>query len=167
MRVGRVLAVLPTQLTLAFGLVGVAVAARKVFPEVIQEPWAWAVLVGSGLGVAASVVWAAVRKLPPHAGAIVLDDHFRLHGRLTNAIEFSEVEASDRTALMEAAIALARTWGGVEMINIAVSANSPGALRLYESLGFVQWGREPRVTRVGGSTYDEIHLAMDLGSARG
>lgn len=70
-------------------------------------------------------------------------------------------------ALLDAAVALTRTWGGVEMINIAVSVNSPGALRLYESLGFVQWGREPRVIRIGDSTYDEIHLAMDLTSDRG
>lgn len=69
-------------------------------------------------------------------------------------------------ALLEAAVALARTWGGVEMINIAVSANAPGALRLYESLGFEKWGREPRVIRIGDSTYDEIHLAMNLASDR-
>ena len=65
-------------------------------------------------------------------------------------------------ALLERAVALARTWGGVEMIGIGVSANAPEALRLYESVGFVVWGREPSVTRVGGSTYDEIHLAMAL-----
>lgn len=65
-------------------------------------------------------------------------------------------------ALMTEAIALARTWGGVEMIGIGVSANSPGALRLYESLGFFAWGREPRVTRVGENTYDEVHLALAL-----
>lgn len=70
-------------------------------------------------------------------------------------------------ALMIEAIGLARSWEGVEMIDIAVSANSPGALRLYESLGFVAWGREPRVTRVGDQTYDEIHLALRLESAGG
>jgi len=65
-------------------------------------------------------------------------------------------------ALMEGAIGLARSWDGVEMINIGVSVNAPSALRLYESLGFVAWGREPRVTRVGAETFDEIHLAMEL-----
>ncbi|MFI4896410.1 MAG: GNAT family N-acetyltransferase [Phycisphaerales bacterium JB059] len=65
-------------------------------------------------------------------------------------------------ALLEGAIELVRTWGGVEMLGIAVSANAPEALRLYESVGFVAWGREPRVTRVGQNTYDEIHLAMSL-----
>lgn len=65
-------------------------------------------------------------------------------------------------ALLEGAIALARTWGGVEMIGIAASANAPEAIGLYESVGFVAWGREPNVTRVGQNTYDEIHLAMSL-----
>ncbi|MEZ6241630.1 MAG: GNAT family protein [Phycisphaerales bacterium] len=65
-------------------------------------------------------------------------------------------------AVTSGAIETARSWGGVEMINIAVSANSPGAQCLYESLGFVAWGREPNVTRVGDRTYDEIHLAMRL-----
>ncbi len=68
-------------------------------------------------------------------------------------------------AAVGAAIEVARSWEGVEMLNIGVSANAPGALRLYESLGFVAWGREPCVTRVGGQTYDEIHLAMRIGGS--
>src|SRR5690606_27823998 len=45
-----------------------------------------------------------LRRLPPNAGALALDQHYRMHGRLTNAIEFSEIEAARRTGFMQAAI---------------------------------------------------------------
>ncbi len=65
-------------------------------------------------------------------------------------------------AVVAEAIGVARSWEGVEMLGIAASANAPAAVRLYESLGFVAWGREPNVTRVDAGTFDEIHLAMEL-----
>jgi RimJ/RimL family protein N-acetyltransferase len=65
-------------------------------------------------------------------------------------------------AMLTAAIDLARTWPGVEWLDIGVSAATPGAQALYESLGFVAWGRSPEATLVDGHRIDEIFLALRL-----
>jgi RimJ/RimL family protein N-acetyltransferase len=65
-------------------------------------------------------------------------------------------------AAMVRAIERARDWDGVEVIGLSVSARSPGALALYESLGFVRWGLEPDAMRIDGEAFDEVHLALRL-----
>jgi ribosomal protein S18 acetylase RimI-like enzyme len=69
-------------------------------------------------------------------------------------------------AVMTAAIALARTWPGVDFIDLGVSENSPEAQRLYESLGFEQWGREPEAIEHERRRYDEIYMTLRLGGHR-
>jgi RimJ/RimL family protein N-acetyltransferase len=64
--------------------------------------------------------------------------------------------------LMHAAIAQARSWRGVDFLDLAVSANSPEARRLYERMGFEAWGREPEATEHEGRRYDEIHMTLRL-----
>lgn len=66
-------------------------------------------------------------------------------------------------ALLEAAIATARTWEGVTHLQLSASEKSTAARRLYESLGFVAWGVEPGAMRIGGELLKEIHFAMALG----
>jgi ribosomal protein S18 acetylase RimI-like enzyme len=66
---------------------------------------------------------------------------------------------------MDAVIAHARSWQGVEYLDLAVSANSPEAQRLYKGFGFVVWGREPEVTEHEGRRYDEIHMTHRLRTA--
>jgi len=63
-------------------------------------------------------------------------------------------------AVMAAAIATARAWSGVDYVDLGVSAAAPEALRLYENLGFVAWGREPEATEIAGRRYDEIHMTL-------
>lgn len=65
-------------------------------------------------------------------------------------------------ALMLAALEQARRWPGVDFLDLGVSESSPEALRLYESLGFEAWGREPEATEHQGRRYDEIHLTLRL-----
>jgi ribosomal protein S18 acetylase RimI-like enzyme len=65
-------------------------------------------------------------------------------------------------ALMQAAVTHARSWQRVEFLDLSVSADSPEAQRLYESFGFVMWGREPEVTEHDGRRYDEIHMTHRL-----
>jgi ribosomal protein S18 acetylase RimI-like enzyme len=65
-------------------------------------------------------------------------------------------------AIVGAAVALARCWAGVSYIDLGVSANAPDAQRLYESLGFKAWGREPEATALDGRRYDEIHMTLKL-----
>jgi GNAT superfamily N-acetyltransferase len=64
--------------------------------------------------------------------------------------------------VMEYAIGLARSWGGVDILQLGVSGNAPEAMGLYLSLGFVEWGVEPDCVRIHGVSYDEHYLALRL-----
>ncbi len=61
---------------------------------------------------------------------------------------------------MEHAMGIARSWDGIRHLDIGVSSNAPEALALYESLGFVRWGREPGAVCIDGVEYDELYLSM-------
>lgn len=63
---------------------------------------------------------------------------------------------------VRASIDLARTWEGVELVALSVSASGAAALHVYQSLGFERWGTEPDVLRVGGAPHDEHHLVLRL-----
>lgn len=65
-------------------------------------------------------------------------------------------------ALLGMAIDHARAVDGLDMLQLAVSAATPGARALYESVGFVAWGTEPRAVRVDGVDHAEIHMDLDL-----
>jgi ribosomal protein S18 acetylase RimI-like enzyme len=65
-------------------------------------------------------------------------------------------------AVVEAAVAAARGWAGVDYVDLAVSANAPAAEHLYRRLGFVAWGREPEATEHAGRRHDEIHMTLRL-----
>jgi RimJ/RimL family protein N-acetyltransferase len=56
----------------------------------------------------------------------------------------------------------ARTWPGLERIQLSVSERSPAAKALYESLGFQPWGREPDALRIDGEAAAEIHMSFAL-----
>jgi GNAT superfamily N-acetyltransferase len=64
--------------------------------------------------------------------------------------------------LMEEAIHCAREWAGVEELALSVTTAAPEARRLYESLGFRPWGREPRGIRWNGHDVDEEHFVLEL-----
>jgi GNAT superfamily N-acetyltransferase len=67
--------------------------------------------------------------------------------------------------LLRTAIQQARSWSGVEQIQLAVSELAADARRLYETNGFREWGREPRALCWEGLCPDEIHMALDLRGA--
>lgn len=64
--------------------------------------------------------------------------------------------------LVNACIELAETDPAVMQVHLSVNAENNAALRLYESLGFIAYGTEPRSMRVGDLFYDEHHLALLL-----
>jgi RimJ/RimL family protein N-acetyltransferase len=70
-------------------------------------------------------------------------------------------------ALLEAAIAHARRWPGVEQLQLGVTDTALPARRLYERLGFRAWGREPRALSWQGRFVDEHHLVLTLGEGAG
>ncbi|MDO8064848.1 GNAT family N-acetyltransferase [Janthinobacterium sp. SUN206] len=62
--------------------------------------------------------------------------------------------------LVNACIAQAEADPAVMQVHLSVNAENNAALGLYESLGFIAYGTEPRSMRVGELFYDEHHLAL-------
>ncbi len=50
----------------------------------------------------------------------------------------------------------------VELIQLTVVRDNRPARRLYESLGFVEFGMEPKASKLGEKYYDEAHMVLDL-----
>lgn len=59
-------------------------------------------------------------------------------------------------------VEIAQSWPGVTQVQLAVSEAAEPAYRLYASLGFVEWGREPDALRVEGVLHGEIHMSLKL-----
>ncbi|MBX3378871.1 MAG: GNAT family N-acetyltransferase, partial [Phycisphaeraceae bacterium] len=70
-------------------------------------------------------------------------------------------------AVVARAIEEAKTWEGLARLHLAVSENAPVAKKMYESLGFVQWGYEPDAIRIDGRSFGEHHLEMMVPSSKG
>lgn len=66
-------------------------------------------------------------------------------------------------AVVTAAMETAMGWEGIASIHLAVNANAPAAKKLYESLGFQEWGFEPDAVRINGVSYGEHHMAIMVG----
>jgi ribosomal protein S18 acetylase RimI-like enzyme len=64
--------------------------------------------------------------------------------------------------LVSALVEQARLWHGVRKIKLTVNAENAQALRLYEALGFVAYGREPEAMSVNGRLYDELLLQLSV-----
>jgi len=64
--------------------------------------------------------------------------------------------------VMNKLIAEARRVEGLEQLDLTVAATQPAAKRLYESLGFVVYGRETRSLRVGDAYVDEELMLLSL-----
>lgn len=63
-------------------------------------------------------------------------------------------------ALVDAAIAHARSVDGVRQLKLAVNATNTAARLLYQSVGFVRFGVEPDALYVDGSYYDEEYYVL-------
>ncbi len=50
----------------------------------------------------------------------------------------------------------------VELIQLTVVRDNRPARRLYESLGFVEFGMEPKASKLGEKYYDEAHMVLDF-----
>lgn len=64
--------------------------------------------------------------------------------------------------LIGAAITHCRSFPEILQIHISVNADNAPALHVYESAGFIPWGREPRAIALPDRYDDEIHLALML-----
>ena len=64
--------------------------------------------------------------------------------------------------LLEAVISLARRADGILLLNLSAQADNRAAIVLYESLGFVVYGREPAAVCIDGRLHDDVHMALRL-----
>jgi len=62
--------------------------------------------------------------------------------------------------LIRAAIEQSRSWQGVRQVHLTVSEAAADARKLYERIGFQQWGREPRALFWQGRYVDEAHMVF-------
>jgi hypothetical protein len=93
-------------------LAAVALAVAKLRPSPGAERALLAVVVLGGALVLGRALFAAFRRRPPLQGAIELDRHHGLGGRVANALAFSAVSPGERTPLMELALADAAEHAG-------------------------------------------------------
>ena len=61
-------------------------------------------------------------------------------------------------ALMVAALEYARSRAEIRIVQLTVTYGNLGAVRLYESCGFVQFGLEPYAVAVGDGYVSKIHM---------
>lgn len=64
--------------------------------------------------------------------------------------------------MMQTVIAHTRLLTDLRQLYLGVTAGNSPALRLYQSLGFVEYGREPAALCVEGQFYDEILMQLRL-----
>ena len=65
-------------------------------------------------------------------------------------------------ALLLEALTLARSVPEIQQVNLGVNARNAAAIRLYESVGFKVFGREPGALFISGVLYDELHMYLLL-----
>ncbi|MFJ2994001.1 GNAT family N-acetyltransferase [Pandoraea sp. NPDC087047] len=65
-------------------------------------------------------------------------------------------------ALIDAALALARSQPGLRHITLQVNAENRAAITLYQSAGFVEIGREPDAMRIGNRFCDDLRMYLPI-----
>lgn len=66
--------------------------------------------------------------------------------------------------LMEHAFGFAQSMEGITQVTLEVTVGQEAAIALYESLGYVAYGREQRALLVDGMFYDEIRMVRAVPS---
>ncbi|VVE68965.1 Spermidine N(1)-acetyltransferase [Pandoraea anapnoica] len=66
--------------------------------------------------------------------------------------------------LLLSVIAIARSMPQLVRLSLTVNTASTTAVSLYESLGFVKFGRDPDALRCDGQSYDRFHMHLPLDS---
>lgn len=64
--------------------------------------------------------------------------------------------------LMRAVLERAAKIDGLDQIQLSVTDTQAAALKLYHSLGFETFGREPRALKIGDRLMDEDHMILRL-----
>jgi ribosomal protein S18 acetylase RimI-like enzyme len=62
--------------------------------------------------------------------------------------------------LLVEALTFARSIDSIRQVNLSVTAGNIAAFRLYESVGFRVYGREPDALCIDGRLHDELHMYL-------
>ena len=65
-------------------------------------------------------------------------------------------------ALMTTAIQKAKDIGGIEQINLNVTASNHIAKQLYIQLGFQEFGQEKNALKIDGVYYDDVYMVLHI-----
>lgn len=65
-------------------------------------------------------------------------------------------------ALMQTELAYLKKRGDIDTVQLAVVTTNPGAIRLYEKMGFLPYGLEKRALKIGDQYFDENHMYIHL-----
>jgi len=64
--------------------------------------------------------------------------------------------------LLDRALAVAAAMPGLRQVTLGVNARNAGAVRLYESLGFVRYGLEPDALHIALAFHDRLDMVYRL-----
>ena len=105
LRLGKALASFPPALLAALGLMAATLAVHRALPDLLSAQVATAIVMAlPALVPAAVLVTCARASNPPLAGAVALERHHGLRGRLSAALAFAASAPRRRTAWMGLAI---------------------------------------------------------------
>jgi hypothetical protein len=175
MRFARALAAAARVVPLVLLVIAVLVAVAKVRPSPQVDRW---VLIAVGVGLAVTLgaaLRAALTRQAPLAGAVALDRHHGLFGRIASALEFRRIASPERTPLMQLAIedgvAHAGRLDPRRAVRIPVPQEALLVLVLGLGLGAVASLEVPHVRHVPPAPVqrpllmgvDDLELFRDLG----
>lgn len=131
--------------------------------EAEPESW-WVKRIGSADGLATSFgAWEADALV----GTVALEYSAKPKTRHSALVLGMYVQPQARRqgvglALLKAAIAAASARPEVLRLTLTLTEGNAPALRLYRSVGFVEWGTEPQAIRTAGGLKGKVHMALAL-----
>lgn len=131
--------------------------------EAEPESW-WVKRIGSADGLATSFgAWEGSRL----AGTVALEYSAKPKTRHSALVLGMYVQPQARgkavgLALLNAAIAAASARPGVLRLTLTVTEGNAPALRLYRSVGFVEWGTQPQAIRTDSGFKGKVHMSLAL-----
>ncbi|MEU5862598.1 GNAT family N-acetyltransferase [Nonomuraea sp. NPDC047529] len=92
---------------------------------------------------------------------------FRHSGEIGKVMAHPEARGLGLGRLVVSGLADDARAAGIETLTLRVRGNNHGAIALYGSLGFREWGRLPNVVEVGEWRFDEVSMYLELGRRPG
>jgi GNAT superfamily N-acetyltransferase len=132
------------------------------------ESW-WVKRIGSADGLSTSFgAW----KGSSLVGAVALEYSAKPKTRHSALVLGMYVRPQERgnaagLALMKAAIAAASARSEILRLSLTVTEGNGPALRLYRSVGFVEWGIQPQAIRTDSGFKGKVHMSLALARPHG